>query len=381
MAATELSRESLVDRIYEAALVPEQWPAVLGTLSALSGGAGGLLFTSRLDRIRWTGSPDIYDLFNEFLREGWAAINPRMPRMAALNHPGFIRDYDCFTPDELDRDPVYTGFYRKRGLGWVLGTMVSVPTGDSLIFSFERSFEKGPVPAEWIAFFDSLRPHLARAALMASRLGLERAQSMASALQMLGLPAGVLASNARITAANPLFETLMPEVAQDRRDRLHLTDVGADRLLGEALERIARRLEGAGAMVSSIPVAARKARPPLIVHVVPVRGTAHDVFSRVASLVVVTPVDQGAVPGAMVLQGLFDLTPAEARVAAAIGEGRTIEAIAAAGGVSRETVRSQLKGVLAKAGVSRQVDLVRLLAGLAMPGAPPAQAGRGSRSA
>jgi DNA-binding CsgD family transcriptional regulator len=69
-----------------------------------------------------------------------------------------------------------------------------------------------------------------------------------------------------------------------------------------------------------------------------------------------------------VLQGLFDLTPAEARVAAAIAEGRTVEVIAAAANVSHETVRSQLKAVLGKAGVSRQVDLVQLLAGIALPG-------------
>ena len=52
----------------------------------------------------------------------------------------------------------------------------------------------------------------------------------------------------------------------------------------------------------------------------------------------VTPVVPSEVPTAEVLQGLFDLTPAEARVARGIGEGRTIETIAMAFGTSRETV-------------------------------------------
>lgn len=359
------SEDALIDGIYQAALVPELWPTALGKLSSVVDGAGGLLFTSHLDRIQWTGSADIYELFAEFLRDGWAAINPRPQRMASYNHPGFIRDDDCFTPEELNTDPVYSNFLRKRGLGWATGTMIDVPSGDSIIFSFERAYDKGPVRPESVQFFDRMRPHLARAALMASRLGLERARDMAAALEHVGLPGAVLAAGGRLVAANPLFEALTPGVAQDRRDRLHLIDGGADALFGEALARVSSGVTVAA--VNSIPIAACEGRPPLIVHVVPIRGVAHDVFSHAASLMVITPVDHGAVPGARVLQGLFDFTPAEARVAAAIGEGQTIEAIAAAGGISRETVRSHLKAVLAKVGVSRQVDLVRLLAGATLP--------------
>jgi DNA-binding CsgD family transcriptional regulator len=78
---------------------------------------------------------------------------------------------------------------------------------------------------------------------------------------------------------------------------------------------------------------------------------------------IATPVDRGSVPTAEVLQGLFDLTPAEARVARGIGEGRTIDAIALASGVTRETVRTQLAAVLAKTGLNRQAELVALLSG------------------
>jgi DNA-binding CsgD family transcriptional regulator len=79
--------------------------------------------------------------------------------------------------------------------------------------------------------------------------------------------------------------------------------------------------------------------------------------------VVITPIDRATVPGAEVLQGLFDLTPAEARIARAIGEAQTIEELAQTLQISRETVRTQLKAVLAKTGVSRQSELVSLLAG------------------
>lgn len=361
----KLSKESMIDNIYQAALVPEEWPTVLREMATIADAKGALLFTTHLDRMQWTASPELQSVFAEFIRDGWIAINRRPERTAALNHPGFIRDDDIFTPDEIEQDPVYTGFLRKNGMGWGTGTLINVPSGDSLIFSVERAYAKGPVPREAVAFLDGLRPHLARSALMASRLGLERAQTMASTLQMLGLPGAVLAVSGRITAANAAFEDLMPGVAQDRRDRLHLVDDAADALFGETLTRLS--LPGPQSPVQSIPVAADEIRPPTIVHVLPIRGIAHDIFSRVAFLLVATPVDHGAVPGARVLQGLFDFTAAEARVAAAIGEGQTVEAIATARGISRETVRSHLKVVLAKVGVGRQVDLVRLLSGTALP--------------
>lgn len=56
----------------------------------------------------------------------------------------------------------------------------------------------------------------------------------------------------------------------------------------------------------------------------------------------------------------FKLTAAEARALAGIVSGRSIDEMAAAAGVSRETIRSQLKSLYVKTGASAQIDLVRL---------------------
>lgn len=366
---TDLFDDKLPDRIYEAAVVPELWPDVLGEMSRAVDGAGGILFTSYAEQVQGVTSEDIKSTFEEFLRDGWAAINPRPLRLGAANYAGFVRDSDFFTDEELDNEPVYRDFYRKRGLGWAAGTMLDTPSGDSIIFSFERAHAKGPVPLEVIREFDKLRPHLARSALLSSRLGLERARSMADALSALGLPGAVLQGTGRLSAANPLFEELMPTLAQDRHERLSLTDSAADGLLGQALMRATFwPTEG---MVNSIPVAATDAHAPLVLHLLPVCGSAQDFFSQARFLLVITPVDRAVVPTAQVLQGLFDLTPAEARIARGIGETQTIESLALTAGVSVETVRSQLKAVLSKTGLTRQQELVSLLAGKVLPAVPP----------
>lgn len=366
---TNLFDETLADRIYEAAVVPEKWPAVLDEMSVAADGAGGVLLTANVNHIIGITSPNLRSLFEEFVRDGWAEKNTRPVRLAAANYPGFVSEYDLFTDEELDNDPVYRDFYRKHGLGWGTGTMVETPSGDSIIFSFERAYHKGPVPAATVKQFDDLRPHLVRAALLSSRLGLERAVATANALQSIGLPGAVLFRGGRLLAANHLFEQLMPTLFQDRRDRLVLADTAADALLAAALRE--GLLTAGRTAVSSIPVAATERHSPLILHLLPVCGAAHDVFTRATSLLVVTPVDRAIVPKAQVLQGLFDLTPAEARVARGIGEAQSIDAIAASLGVSSETVRTQLKAVLSKTGLSRQQELISLLAGKALPVSEP----------
>jgi DNA-binding CsgD family transcriptional regulator len=324
------------------------------------------LFTAATpDKVRWTSSPNLLETMTEFIRNGWAVNNPRPARLFARNHAGFVRDRDIFTDEELDNDPV-TRFLRERGLGWDTGTLLNVPSGDSIIFSFEKPYLDGPVAMEAVEFLDALRPHLARAALLASRLGLERARAMTEALRDVGLPAAVLKSRGKVYAANALFEALMPDLIDDQPSRLVFKDSAIDRLFLAGLDAIDRRVVGAP-RVGSIPVPASAGRVPMIVHLLPVSGNAQDIFSAASKLAIVTFVDRGAVPNAEVIAGLFDLTPAEARVAQQVALGETVDKIARAAGLSSVTIRNQLKSVLGKTGVGRQSDLVALLSGSALP--------------
>lgn len=361
----DLSRfpEGIVDRIYEAGLVPSAWPALLGDLGATVGGNGGLLFAVRDGYVSAVTSVEHQHAIAPFFNEGWSERDPLLPIAIARNHPGFQIDSDLLSEEEIATNEVYCNFYRKHGIGYRAATNIPTPNGDSIAIVVPRHQDFGPVPRDVVAFLDGLRPHLARASFTANRLGFERARAQVDALQALGLPGAVLRGQGRVFAANGLFEALMPSLFQDRLQRLAVTDAAADGLLAEALGACA---VGDVRLVKSIPVAASADRVPMVVHILPVRGAARDVFTQATVLLVVTPVDRAAVPTAEILQGLFDLTPAEARVARGVAQAETLEALAAAAGVNRETVRSQLKAVLSKTGLSRQQELVSLLAGKAL---------------
>jgi DNA-binding NarL/FixJ family response regulator len=64
----------------------------------------------------------------------------------------------------------------------------------------------------------------------------------------------------------------------------------------------------------------------------------------------------------------FKLTPSELRVLYAVVEvGGGVRAIADALGVSQATVKTHLHHIFQKTGVRRQIDLVKLIAGIGSP--------------
>lgn len=357
-----MAEKSLIDQIYEAAVIPERWNEVLAKFAQAAGAKDAVLIAARGTTFsRWlTSSPEFDEVVVTHAQR--YPENLRTARLVAAQYAGFVHDRDVMSQDEIDREPVYRDYLIPKGYGSGVATAIFSPSGDNIIVHAEYDHTRGPERREVLAELDQLRPHFARAALLSSRLGLERAHAMTEALAILGLPCAVLRASGRVYAANTAFEALIPDLVQDRSDRVYLADTEADQLLDDALRRISLHLSAGS--VNSIPVAGGDGKLPHIVHLLPIRGTAHDVFTQATSLLVVTPVDRAKVPTAGVLQGLFDLTPAEARVARGIGEAQSIDGIAKSLGISRETVRSQLKSVLSKTGAGRQVELVRLLAGL-----------------
>jgi DNA-binding CsgD family transcriptional regulator len=190
--------------------------------------------------------------------------------------------------------------------------------------------------------------------------GLALARAAADAFGLVGLPAAVLSRSHRLVAANDLMEKLIPQVVQHRRSRIGLADRRADAMLAQSLLEMQ---DQASEQVRSVPVAATPGMPASIVRVVPLRGAANDVFTAASYMLTITSISRPEIVAAEIIQDLFDLTPAEARVARGIAAGKTVHDLADEAGLAAGTVRQQLKSVFSKTGVSRQADLVGLLVG------------------
>jgi DNA-binding CsgD family transcriptional regulator len=353
----------LIDRIYESSFVPEHWPGVLDELGRTAEATGGSLFITKAEVQYWTASPEIRERAGRMVNEGWFWRGQFAARALAARHAGFLTELDILTPDELDLEPVYRDFWRPQGLGWAVGTILPIPTGENVMFVMTRRTERGPVERAVVQKLDELRPHLARSALLSARLQLERARIASETLAVIGLPALVLDERGKVLAANHLIEAMTSYVQWRAQDRVSLKDRAADQLLSNAIAAI----DVTGGSERSFPVRDTGADAMMVAHVVPIRLSARDIFVRCAAVLVLTPVTLPRALPVELVQSLFDLTPAEARVARSLSAGETVEKIASIGGVSLNTVRSQLRCVLEKTGCHRQAEVVALLSGIAVP--------------
>ncbi|HTV32057.1 MAG TPA: helix-turn-helix transcriptional regulator [Methylocella sp.] len=359
--------EQLIDRIYESSLVPELWPAVLEDLSRLSEAIGGSLFITRADVLTWTASPAVRDRAAQIVKEGLYWRGQFVTRALNARYPGFMTDLDLFTPEEIDEEPIYRDFWRPLGIGFAVGTCIPLPTDESVNILMSRLATRGPIERAIVQRLDQLRPHLARSVLLSARLQLERAQAASATLAALGLPALVLGEQGKVLAANRLIEGLTSLLQWRAHDRVALQDKAADQLLREAIASINENEEGDHPRVRSFPVRDTGTDAKRVAHVIPVRLSARDIFVHCSAVLVLTPVSLPQAPPIELVQSLFDLTPAEARVARNLAAGKTVEDMASDGGLSPNTIRSQVRGVLTKTGCSRQAEVIALLTGLAGP--------------
>lgn len=353
--------QELVDRIYECAFVPELWPGVLDELAKIANARGGFLLAANQEVLNWTASAKLYGGMETYLRGHFHKRSQRASRLIAARHAGFVREHDVYTDEELASDPVYRDLLWPVGLGWAAGIAIAAPTGDVLYLSVERRRSLGPVKAASVQRLNALRPHLARSALISARLQLELARAAATTMELIGLPALVFDARGKVLAANHLMEALTDHIRWRAQDRVSLKDSSADALFRQAIEALPL---ASTAPTCSFAVRGADTRAAMVAHVIPVRRSSRDIFVRCAGVLMLTPVTLPNGPPVELVTSLFDLTPAEARVARSLTAGKTLDDIATSGGVSRNTVRTQLRGVLEKTGCVRQAEVVALLSGI-----------------
>ncbi|GGY97241.1 helix-turn-helix transcriptional regulator [Pseudoduganella plicata] len=350
--------ESLIQQIYEAAIIAEKWPSLLEEVGERFHSRGALLFTLAADGTCWRGGGAAADFMEEFLSGEWMGRNERPARVRALGRPGFVTELDVMSEQELLHDPVCEQFMRPRGFAAAAGTYVPGLAGEDIMLSVEGFCDydaaRAAVPA-----LDALRPHLARAIQLADQFRLQTMHGHVQALQAIGAAACVIDARGAMVTANLRFQDELGTTFREIGRALCLQHRRAQQQFAGALARL-RAKDFSGC---SIPIRARPG-PIRVLHVLPLAGAAHDLFARADALLVLTNPGRCVPVSAECLQRMFDLTPAEARLAVMVGSrSATLAQIATEAGLSINTAKSQIRSVFQKTGTDRQADLVRLLIG------------------
>lgn len=351
-----------IDRIYEAAFVPELWPDVLGQLALRAGAHSGaiLIVDPRLPPL-FSATPNVIETLADFSRGPVWYDNAPAHRLRRMRYPGFLERADFFTEDERNGSNPYDDNMIKIGADWQVGSVVDMPHGEFVLFTFERQRGLPDFDKRDLALLDGFRPHLARASLLAWRLRLERASAGVAALEAIGVPAAVVSERGVVIASNAMFEALTDVLRPAAFGRLAARDRSADQLLQAALPG----QQGLPVPeVRSIPMRLADSDRAIVTHVIPLQRSASDIFDQGAAMIAVTGYSaDGNVPTEPLLRGLFDLSVAEARIAAGLAAGLTLAEVARQRGIGMATARTHLAQVLRKTGTRQQGQLIALLKG------------------
>ena len=359
MGVAAIFDPQFTDLVYEAALVPEMWKNVLDGLASASGSVGTMLHSATDERSNTIYSDSLAPFMSEMSE--WFGHNSRSQLLLQLPNAQFHSDADHYSEEHRKKDWLWRDYLYRHGLGYAAATWIKVPNGDNLILSVERSQVRGAFAAREMEDFTTLRPHLARSAMLAARLDRERIATATRVFEAVGMPAAALSANATVLDCNPSFAALDDYIIIGARDRLRMKNPGVHSLLTDALNKATS--SSATTNGYSFPIAAT-GRTPAVAHLIPVRRIARDLFSRAVFFIVITPVSKPEAPSIEVIQGLFDLTAAEARVAHDLASGNDLASIADTHSVSRETVRHHLKKIFSKTGYARQGDFLAAIGSL-----------------
>lgn len=356
-----LAPPQLVSDLYEAAAFGELWPLALNSVARHVGALGSMSFVLSPGGRQWTASPSMDAIVAEYERLGFFDDPTRTAPLMAEMHPGFRCELDYRSIEEIEALHCYREFFTPRKVVGGVGTILQGIEHDALFFTVEglggHHQAKSAVP-----MLDALRPHLGRALTLAAKVKTLRASAVIDGLAAINVAAAAIRADGRIRAMNAPFEQRLGLLAVDPHGKLRFL---SPRLNADFLAALAQRGDCAAA-ARSIAVSTKDAEHPFVLHLLPMPGRSRDLFEADGILLIAADGANRSLPNADLLRMLFDLTPAEARLARALLGGHSIAEAAARQGVREGTARVQLRGVFAKTGVSRQSELIRLLSGFAL---------------
>ncbi|MBV5263510.1 helix-turn-helix transcriptional regulator [Pinisolibacter aquiterrae] len=360
-----------VRSIYDAATRPDLWPDALQAIAACSGDVGTVLIWRRDDGSLGTiVSPALEASHAEYVAR-WASSDTRAFRVLER---GFdlttdaVTDRDVVEDDEVATLPIYTDYLVPQGLGWFAAVNVAPNPRVTVFISVQRRFDKPRFGDDELR----LVAHLGRHVEQSLRLGIRlfdaemRADGLARVLSSMNIGVFGLDSLGRVTMSNPAGGALRGALLDIREGRLAPT-TRAERAAFAA--EFARCLDASSSTPKPVLLGADGGGDRVVLHVLPLTTPdmlADAMLADTRVLVLAVPLDRGAPVDPTVLRDLLGLTLNEARIASLVGTGLQPRAVAERLGIAEDTARTVLKRVFAKIGVSRQAELVGLLARLSI---------------
>ncbi len=377
----------LLNLLYDSALDASRWPEFFTGVSSTFADASGVLYSvggkEGADDLNFFFGGD--PAFAQSYFDHYAALNPYSLSTLSFPLQKVVPATHVVGLDTVLKSAFYNEWMVPQGIpADHLGVLLGKDEFGGTCFGVnpqEKSFRKNP--EQYARMLSLLAPHLWRALRISRTLGLNSLSrdAFAGGLDGLGLPAFVLDANARILAVNALGEQVLSAgqvLTSNRNGELKAAANPVNDKLTAAIKSAA-----AGALTAPLPLRLEVGDPPCvrvgwIMSVGRNLDQAKGPLARLgehwgsfgAAFLVLTESALDSDIPAELIEAVFGLSAAEARLVKALIDGRTLQEHAATSGVTINTVRSQLYSVFAKTGATRQSQLVAMVLRV-IPRRPP----------
>ena len=358
--------DGFVERIYDLALEPERWPDLLAGIAAACGGHAAGLEQEHVESEQGAGlvvglDPSVVQTYFDYYagRNVLRRFDGFGDAIAAFT-PALTVDEECLPKSDLMRTEFYNDFLRPAAIHSVLSMGLWGEGQSVTALSVYRPPGKPAFDLEEVELARALQPHLIRAFRLARRMR-SRLSGLVGGLDQSPFGVILLGADGRVQHANRAAERLLAEPGG-------LSVLGgclasADAADSERLRTLVSRALAAADRTGGGLAIRRPGRAALQVVAVP---SGADRFGAllVEPGVIVCVTDPEAATGLseVYLREDIGLTAAEANVARALMAGRSLRHTAETLDVSLFTVKAHLRRIFEKTGVTRQAELVALLA-------------------
>lgn len=369
----EAALPALIAHLYDAAMDPAAWSGIASRIAQALGSTSTVVKLHGVD-----GHVSLLECTSNLVlperdrawADDWHRRDLWVERSVAHGVGRIITDEDLVRPQEQPRSGFYQEWLPRLGIHHMLGAVFPVSPGVMGVLGIHRPRDAGAYSDQERRHAAIVLPHLQRAMQIGQRFAVLAAEHSAALQALDRFDTGVLIVDrtCRIIHASPRAEAMLRECAGLVVDRgrlsLHSPSL-RDKLSALVQAAVETALARAGKVGTALLVP-RSQRVPLVLNVAPLRPQA-GLYDRERPAALVFIRDPEAPLAATRLRELFGLTRTEAAVAAGLGDGKSLENIAADLGTGIGTVRTHLKRVLAKTGTHRQAQLVALLVRVSQP--------------
>jgi len=367
----ESQYDYLIGKIYDAALMPELWPVFLEQLSDTFKSRGTALHlvdfasrnsTCRSDQISFIQTvrtdPETVVSYERY----YSKVNVWLENSKDLPEGELITSDRLFPVREFVKTEWYNDWLKPQDyFHAMIGHLLKQDTLAVRMSIFRP--KQQPFSADETALFSRLVPHLRRSCIIYKKFSEVKSAQAADVGLLNRLPVGLVLFD---KFGQAIFVNQMAETLTRCADGFYLNAAGHCLTDNTNETRALRRLIGNAAELgqsNAMSLRRNNSNRPLSVIVVSLQNQPLPFFDSEPSVALfIGDPDMPLDVDDNLLTQCYGLSPAEAKLATALLRGQTPGDYAKTQGISNNTVKTQLKQVLAKTGTHRQSELMQLLA-------------------